>query len=495
MEGNMKKKIIVLIGILSILLLGLGALILIRSNQKKAVHNVNPPSLLEGMKAITFEEGKETPKVLTEEEMKEGIWYEYIAQESGTEEGGTSRWANAMTRDGSMWVWIPRYAYKIEWDKSQKTGKIEVVFLQGTTNYDKEGRDVTKLGYTVHPAFQNGEKNQYANGEWDKEIPGIWVAKFEAGFANQENTASEKIEKVDTNLVYTRNSKNVFGEIKEGETKIPYPVFMGKTYSYNNIAIGEIYDLAQALKQEGNPYGFNQTVDSHLMKNSEWGACSYLAHSQYGRNGSKVSINNLEVSKAIPGAETVTGYAGNTDSATPNSIEKVEDLLQDHYLDQSYAWYTKEGKLGSTTGNLYGIYDMNGGSSEYTAGYIDKINQETAQIHAKSLVQNTISTKYCTIYKASTENAASLNLNYEANQAIYGDAIAETSTQGNGYTSWFGETSIYIRENAGFFLRSGDYSRGKYSGLFDFENHSGHSFGSYSFRCVLIENKAKETKR
>ena len=112
-----------------------------------------------------------------------------------------------MTQDGSMWVWIPRFAYKIQWDREEQTGKIEVVFLQGTTNYNKEGKDVTKLGYIVHPAFQDGTENQFANGEWDKEITGIWVSKFEAGFAGQKNTASENIPVVDTNLTYERDGK------------------------------------------------------------------------------------------------------------------------------------------------------------------------------------------------------------------------------------------------------------------------------------------------
>ncbi len=487
----MKQKIGIIVGILVIIgisAITFGVMTAKKDEPTKTDQNQNPPVLLEGMKAITFEEGNETPKVLGQEEQKEGTWYEYIRQIEATEAGGTSRWANAMTQDGSMWVWIPRFAYKIQWDREEQTGKIEVVFLQGMTNYNKEGKDVTKLGYIVHPAFQDGTENQFANGEWDKEITGIWVSKFEAGFAGQKNTASENIPVVDTNLTYERDGKNVFGKIQKEDTKITYPVFLGKNYSYNNISVGEIYNLAKALPQDGNPYGLNRAADSHLMKNSEWGACAYLAHSQYGRNGTKVSINNLEVSKAVAGAETVTGYAGNTVIATTNHVEEIQEALQDNYADKSYAWYTKEGQLASTTGNLYGIYDMNGGSSEYTAGYLEKTD-EKAKNYASSILKKPGSNKYCTVYKASSEDAGALNQNYDANQNRYGDAIAETSKKGNGYTSWFGETSIYIRDSAGFFLRSGDYSRGKYTGLFDFTNHSGHSFGSYSFRCVLIANQ------
>lgn len=493
----MKKQLIILICVLLIIGASISTILLINYCENKVSEKiwaenetVNKPVLLKGMKAIGFEEGNEAPIILEENEMVEGIWYDYISQQESTENGGTSKWANAMTEDGSMWVWIPRYAYKIVEDKEMKAAdKIEIVFLDGTTNYNKEGIDVTTLGYIVHPAFIDGKTNNYMNGEWDKEITGIWVSKFEAGYAGQEKTASKNVEIIETDLQYLRDAENVIGEIKNGETYISYPVFMGKTYSYNNIEIGEMYDLSRILTQNGNPYGFDETIDSHLIKNSEWGAITYLAHSEYGRNGTKVSINNMDVSEVMDKAKTVTGYAGKTISSVTNIIEEIDTELRDSYNDKSYAWYTEIGKLGSTTGNLYGIYDMNGASSEYIAGYIDAIDEEKGMMYAKSMVENRISTKYYTVYKSAVgeENSNSTNENYEANKNIYGDAIVETSQKGSGYTAWFGETSVYIKDDAGFFLRSGGYDRVNYSGLFDFTNHSGHSYGSYSFRCVLIE--------
>jgi hypothetical protein len=62
-------------------------------------------------------------------------WYDYDEK----------RWANAKSADGSYWVWIPRYAYKIETcyhtsgeDCLTLTGKeagdIDIKFLKSTTN-------------------------------------------------------------------------------------------------------------------------------------------------------------------------------------------------------------------------------------------------------------------------------------------------------------------------------------------------------------------------
>ena len=149
---------------------------------------VNKPMLLTEMTPIKFTEpttaAMGTTVTTTESDAN---WYEY-----GTTYA-TKRWANAQTKDGSMWVWIPRFAYKI-------TGQtIDVKFLIGTTDnyYNNDGTMGTAqrqrtadqtidstADYTVHSAFTNESSINFANGGWDKELTGIWVAKFEAGYAS-----------------------------------------------------------------------------------------------------------------------------------------------------------------------------------------------------------------------------------------------------------------------------------------------------------------------
>ena len=91
----------------------------------------------------------------------------------------TKKWANIMLSDGkykegkvqegqvvkenelgSMYVWIPRYAYRIAGEKN-----IEVNFSQkGNTNRDKNGKEYTinesvdtkTTTAIVHPAFSSG---------------------------------------------------------------------------------------------------------------------------------------------------------------------------------------------------------------------------------------------------------------------------------------------------------------------------------------------------
>ena len=176
-------------------------------NQEKGV---DEPRILNVMTPVMFnlptDIEKGYPIKQGEQGFQENSWYDYIKSE----------WTNAVTEDGSYWVWIPRYAYKITYnnpsDKSQG-GKIDVKFLIGTTDeYYTDETKTTKAtakratssdeevdtitDYYVHPAFTNESSIGYANGGWDKELTGIWVAKFEAGYASGNNNAPVKASSV-----------------------------------------------------------------------------------------------------------------------------------------------------------------------------------------------------------------------------------------------------------------------------------------------------------
>ena len=69
------------------------------------------------------------------------VWIPKLAYKvnDDTNQVSNINWANAKTEDGSMWVWIPRFAYKINYiDENNKSsgGTIDIVFLKGTTNLD-----------------------------------------------------------------------------------------------------------------------------------------------------------------------------------------------------------------------------------------------------------------------------------------------------------------------------------------------------------------------
>ena len=79
--------------------------------------SVNEPKLARGMKPIKWNGEK---WINTTE--NDTNWYDYDA----------NKWANARTADGSMWVWIPRYIYKISTNRHINTaGTIDVQFSKG----------------------------------------------------------------------------------------------------------------------------------------------------------------------------------------------------------------------------------------------------------------------------------------------------------------------------------------------------------------------------
>ena len=236
----------------------------------------------------------------------------YIGENKPTEK----KWANAMTEDGSMWVWIPRYAYQIADNyhtNSATGGTINIKFLKDSSNIAYDGTstwdNVSGQGkWNIHPAFNYGQ-----------EVSGIWVAKFEASPEGATTNPS--------NSEYDGTGKKL--QVKPGVS------------SWSNIAIGNAYTVC---------LNYNSALNSHMMKNDEWGAVAYLSKSKYGKQNEEVWINNS--------SSYITGSAGNSASAGSN-----EGTTNDYTSTQ--------GVKASTTGTVYGVYDMSGGAWEYIAAYVN----------------------------------------------------------------------------------------------------------------------------
>lgn len=276
-----------------------------------------------------------------------------------------NKWANAITMDGSMWVWIPRYAYKITSGYHSSTaGTIEVAFLDTQDNFlNGENGEITRnpkengagtTKWLVHPAFTSSAEDGGGFGE----LQGLWVGKFE-----------------------TTGTESAFS-VLPGQ----YPV---KTKNLNSM-----YRLAKNSK-----YGESVEINSHMAKNSEWGAIAYLAHSKYGTNGIKI--------------ESDQSYNGQVLIKT-GGTEKVKDI------------YTTN-KKQSTTFNAFGVYDLNSGSVEVTASYVNNMWEKLAtylgtkkgDLYGADEIERSTSTAYKMVYPAT-------GTSYKVKDFV-GDAIYETS--------------------------------------------------------------------
>jgi hypothetical protein len=440
-------------------------------------------------------------------------WYDYSTT--------NKKWANIKTSNSGnevYWVWIPRYAYRILYFDSVANrntyamngtvtgllgysnskgvvkadgvtidttfkrlyGAIDIKFLAGTTNVVADGTALPN-DYIVHPAFTFGGKN----------LPGIWSAKYEASSSNPGATYG---------------GDNV--------TTLQVRVLPGIT-SWRNIQVGNIQTVCMNMTNSNGSVGTTTSLDTHQMKNSEWGAVTYLAHSKYGKNGTEVAINSS--SSYYTGGGTGLAYNTNVNQ--------------------------------STTGTVYGVYDLSGGAWEYTAAFLNNGNSYLGSYGTnKYFTSDTLNpeyTKYYDIYEPSDEekqggtfygstgialwnSSSPYNVvdmaGEEANNIIRkritygtfakfantrGDGLFETSTTTSYYgkytsgtagsnwlisttsssgqpnTGWYNDYNLTGYAYYPWFGRGGYCDNGSSAGLFCSYATSGYAASYYSFRPVL----------
>ena len=360
---------------------------------------MNKPELLQGM--IPVKHNGEN-WVITNKEDPE--WYNYSKSDM--------KWANVMLRDnakylgydgvtlvsitdntplkdmigrevpesstGSMYVWIPRFTYKI--------GESTINIKYSSGLFD----DITD-GYLVHPAFnyanylgnEAGERNNYKNGLTDNDkLEGLWIAKYPA------------------------------------KGNVTAPKYYAGGTEIKNETIGNAF----LASKKTSPVDGN----SHMIKNTEWGAVSYFA----------TAVGSLE--------------------------------------------------NNSTTGNIYGIYGMNSGA-EYVSHYIELIggiSNYSVRKNGISLIpysinnfnhteSNIANIKDIDVLKLINPEDNSQN-NYQTLSEFYGIGINEVKSNITGGILG----SIPSGKNA-FFLRGID-------GIYSYDGTDGGTNSNAGFRNVIL---------
>ena len=483
--------------------------------------NVNSPVLTAGMIPVYYDGTVWRKADATNS--SEPKWYNY----------GAKQWANMVTVESSVrsiyesagvgveiteddiigyFVWIPRYAYKVA------GSTMDIVFLKGTTNEFSGGTVGTGNTYTTHPVFTNNPNN----GGWDEELSGIWVAKFESSSSQTKlvddtpnryktlkaNGGNKEIEIIGSGKV--SNTSTTWGKTNTGSE---YVTIRPNVTSWRNTSIPNMVSKAQEVASR---HGIN--ADSHMMKNTEWGAVAYLAQSKYGNTS--IWNNSYVEGEIYPTTSngdygmwnycgTMTGMVGNgKDDYGPYYAEKIKKTYNDdgsvtityknintngtegsETTKTYYTYNSSNGVNGSTTGNIYGIYDMAGGAWEYVTAYIDNDSYQV-KTYGTGLAG-----KYANIYKASSQDdkvstedtdGTMSKANYNENLDKKGDAMMETSTSGVGSTSWGGDYSSFPCGGSPFVLRGGNFNNGSPAGVFAFHRNYGGGSSHYGFRVVLV---------
>ena len=252
----------------------------------------------------------------------------------------------------SYFVWIPKYRYQL-WDLGQydavtqldesKVHEIPIIFGDYTTLDEREGECTTPMGsgetgncqvgdYMTHPAFLS--------------IPstGFWVAKFETGY----------------------NGANSVNEAQQNVNDASKVIIKPNVYSWRGMQVANAFYSS---------YNYQRDLDSHMMKNTEWGAVAYLQHSTYG-SATSVRINN--------NSDYITGYQANNEPTCgyTGTNEECNRYCNDGTCNTAYPNST----FASTTGNISGIYDMSGGSWEYVMGVM--VDEEGKPMSGRNSLYN-----------------------------------------------------------------------------------------------------------
>ena len=306
----------------------------------------------------------------------------------------------------TMWVWIPRF------------NAVTPSNYNGGTQASPGAIDVTfvKESETAIDAFTFGTK----------QLSGFWYGKFETSHTTLASST-------------TANSLGCTNETCSNANGI---IIKPNVTSLRYNSPSNFFFASRSMEQPNNSFGFVSTeVDTHMNKNNEWGAVAYLTQSIYGRCASSIACTEVGINN---NSGYITGIGAAPGTSNTSSTTNTYD--------------TTVGMEASTTSNIYGIYDMNGGAWEYVMGVYNK----------------TISSSGF----ASLPNEKYYN-NYTA--TYQGHALTETAY-------WYSDNASFVNLNLPWFRRGGYHSDGMKAGVFNFDDVNGGS-SPYASSHFVITNE------
>ena len=418
--------------------------------------------LLEGLTPVLYDEKLKSWRVpnINEE------WYNYDKQMWANAvvlgKGKTKKPGEVVKVDGTdalmMLVYIPRYEYKIEGEYgTHKDGQAGTQELPGEIEVEFVNNNQTKADdkYIMHPAFTFG----------NKELSGIWVGKFE--ISHKTLSSNKTINNLECSTISCTNAE---------ELRILPNV---QSLRYNDVS-----NFWYSIKSIENIRSFGlSSVDTHMMKNSEWAAVAYLSQSKYGKYGND---DYDGVYKEIYQNKSTEHITGSSNKASLSTIEDIQCI----YNDMTNLGLNK-GQCGpgaSTTGTIYGIYDMSGGSDEYTMGMYEKNNNIYT---GNSEIYNSGFSGL--IYKDSTTSNYFSGVNlpeskyyntYNADSCKIDKCVGEAFYE---VFNWYNNNNNMALINWPWIARGGSYGDNKPNIFFFWPADGGNRSNKNSTRAIFIE--------
>ena len=258
----------------------------------------NPPVLYANMVPIKYENNK---WVVADTSQK---WYDYYNKQWANavilNRGTTKSVGQEVTEENvALWyVWIPRYKYTIFNGQSGASSNEQVIKVSFEKNTNRTGT------VTCVDDFSASERSE------------VCTDSTYGSVTNFKSTYTHPAFKFGS----TELTGFWFGKFELSGSSSSVKM-VPNVSSYTGANMGTYFN---AVKKVETTYGITN-ADSHVIKNMEWGAVAYLKQSKFGQGATEVTINT----KVYTGGGTGDAYKSNVSQ--------------------------------STTGNVYGVYDMNGG--------------------------------------------------------------------------------------------------------------------------------------
>ena len=433
-------------------------------------NDANEPILDSGMIPVRYDDSLNS-WVKANFNNKNNSWYDYSAK----------KWANViLVKDDvreyyqnvsvnskinindvvAFYVWIPRFKYKV-WNINRQTKSVDNYSynakdegIQIVFERDSKNTGNVSCKYNIHTTFNNNTLSDscdymsnnikyntingpytdawYTHPAFGDSLSGFWIGKFET----------------------TGNKDN--------------PTILPDSVALTNLDLSSQF----AISRKFNDYGITNGMDARIIKNVEWGAVLYLAHSVYGVCDNKECMN-------VYYNNSTKFYTGR--SSGNNNINDVNDsgtfsydgyIINDNNTKSSKRDFSK---LASTTGNITGVYDMSGGAMEIVMS--NYVTESFALNSGSSLdnwnIDKKLSEKYYELYSYVSDSSNS-NSYYKTR---LGDATSELTINGNPWNNVL--KSLTGNKNYPWVIR------GFGNNMFGYGFSNGSANEKYTFRSVI----------
>ncbi|MBO4600710.1 MAG: hypothetical protein J5634_00520 [Bacilli bacterium] len=324
----------------------------------------------------------------------------------------------------AYFVWVPRYEYEL-FNVDNKPVKEQMIRVKFVNKDTEKKTSLINGAYYTHPAFTAN----YSDKSY--ELNGFWIAKFEPSLNNSDVV-----------------------EIKPGKKTLV------------NLNYADMWNYVVKMRAD-----YNLDYEPRIITNMEWGAIAYLSYSQYSKlNNDDYNAKNKRIfSNTARG--NYTTYDKMTTGCSGAKFYGMGDSTCLYSYDIPYY-----GQGASSTGTIYGIYDLSGGAWECTWSIVGTYPlKKNIGGYKGELPDNT---RYYTLYKPS-------NNMYDYSRGQIGDATVETRSKTIENSSWQGNLAYLATTQFPWIKRGGTPKGGGYSGIFDYGITDAKARNDKTFRVII----------